>query len=868
VQTSQYPSKGSQVFFAGSNNYYYFYDTAYSNALYQPIPYQDFIIQQDRKGSDARLKVIYDAYSFTGANKIEINSKTKLLVKNKAYKYIKDRQNNDLLSGLGTASSNGKWYVGQNGKGVYRIDLTSLDVKYIRTGLYTANGYNPRVKMAISDDGNTVAYYSGLRNLLEIIDTNSCKDNNAIDGSRAECRYKSIIGTVMGAFDNKVAEPDIDRIEFVNNNTIGMFVYTYWNKQTSDYTAQRLYVSTDDPANAGGLDYLALGDSYASGEGAFSYKNGSDEPWNKCHLSAKSYPFILHSMKFLGATQSVACSGARMKDVVNINNIEYRDDRPQSKKYLLKDEKLLVLNNFFTGSIRQNEFIEEYQPKKITLSISGNDIGFGKIVSKCITSKEDCYNSYQERSQMVSIINAQYGNLVKTLKEIKKYAPTDSRIYLLGYPKVTVTGGQCAKNMPLSNNERSFANDLVEYFNQVINMAAKHSGVLYVDVENAFSGHKLCETESHKVAVNGLTAGNDSPISNIGPLGQESFHPNQLGHELYAFKIAELTQNLTATMPNQEPGNPYLIAESSIKLLSDYSKQPPTANNFYYEPNLIEDVVYKDKNASLMLSGQKYNIKPDSKVNITIRSTPTNLGDYPVDPNGDFNKTLQLPSTVEPGYHTVHISGTNIFDSTFDIQKIVYVAETQNNIDGDQIPNDKELCLAVEPANIDTDGDEIDDACDNFIDQPKSTQQENPAPNTPPNPPPAPATAEYNKEPPLNESLPDWLRAIEKELQSRIITPIVNATSQNVPLNIALTSDVSTNNARLTEPKENSTKTQEPIQPASTATAVQGVTSSAVQSAPKNKANSSSVNNWLIILISVGIFLVIYRVVVILKARK
>lgn len=47
-----------------------------------------------------------------------------------------------------------------------------------------------------------------------------------------------------------------------------------------------------------------------------------------------------------------------------------------------------------------------------------------------------------------------------------------------------------------------------------------------------------------------------------------------------------------------------------------------------------------------------------------------------------------------------------------DLYKLVYVAESQNDIDGDGTSNDQETCLVAQPVGRDYDQDGIDDACD------------------------------------------------------------------------------------------------------------------------------------------------------------
>ena len=65
------------------------------------------------------------------------------------------------------------------------------------------------------------------------------------------------------------------------------------------------------PANAATTNYVALGDSYASGYGAGDYSGGS------CYRSAHAYP-VLWAQNHAGTTLTfTACSGAVTADVIN-----------------------------------------------------------------------------------------------------------------------------------------------------------------------------------------------------------------------------------------------------------------------------------------------------------------------------------------------------------------------------------------------------------------------------------------------------------------------------------------------------------------------------------------------------------------------
>lgn len=93
------------------------------------------------------------------------------------------------------------------------------------------------------------------------------------------------------------------------------------------------------------MKYLALGDSYSSGEGdteknksinqkyyaSETDKNGDTSngiPREKCHVSTRSYPYLLASSMTLGRGESrqwgtVACSGATIYDANQDNKLGY-----------------------------------------------------------------------------------------------------------------------------------------------------------------------------------------------------------------------------------------------------------------------------------------------------------------------------------------------------------------------------------------------------------------------------------------------------------------------------------------------------------------------------------------------------------------
>src|SRR6266404_7242459 len=144
-------------------------------------------------------------------------------------------------------------------------------------------------------------------------------------------------------------------------------------------------------------DYLALGDSYISGEGAFQYLQGTDTANNQCHLSLISYPLLIGQALNYDAYHSVACSGATTDDIVNASNTYSGQLVHKAPRQSYSNNEIdSVLSNFQPGYIDQLDFVKQYQPKVVTVSIGGNDIGFSDRLRSCLVSGT-CYSTYEDR---------------------------------------------------------------------------------------------------------------------------------------------------------------------------------------------------------------------------------------------------------------------------------------------------------------------------------------------------------------------------------------------------------------------------------------------------------------------------------------
>src|SRR3954466_10700827 len=115
--------------------------------------------------------------------------------------------------------------------------------------------------------------------------------------------------------------------------------------------ALAIAIAASPTASTGGL--LALGDSFSSGQGAGSYDRGTTALGNKCYRSRLAWPQLLATRLTLAPQRSLACNGATTADV-----------------------------------LRQIKHISG-DPKVITVTVGGNDVGFGTVLRQCLT-EHDC----------------------------------------------------------------------------------------------------------------------------------------------------------------------------------------------------------------------------------------------------------------------------------------------------------------------------------------------------------------------------------------------------------------------------------------------------------------------------------------------
>ena len=281
-------------------------------------------------------------------------------------------------------------------------------------------------------------------------------------------------------------------------------------------------------------NYVAMGDSYSSGEGNPPFVlNGQDTntSTDKCHRSPESYPALLAAdpASLIGSFVDVSCSGAVTQYFLKANSA-YPTEKAQ-------DKALTATTNV------------------VTFTIGGNDVGFASVLRQCVNVPlanpvgYGCSKNKKLAAELKSRIAALEGTgtamtpdntpiipILTLLKQIHSKAPLAS-IFVAGYPHLF---GSSTKFFQASNNAPSnyvcavgsfgtvdyadaqWLNSQADALDAAITATiaqaqAADIPVTYVSaVPGDFSTHGLCDS-------------NPAWIHGLAPGDPGSFHPTPTG---------------------------------------------------------------------------------------------------------------------------------------------------------------------------------------------------------------------------------------------------------------------------------------------------------------------------------------------------
>jgi hypothetical protein len=263
--------------------------------------------------------------------------------------------------------------------------------------------------------------------------------------------------------------------------------------------------------------YVALGDSFSSGEGNPSFEAGTDIDSgvnkNLCHRSPVAYPRVLETKAYLNLTNFVACAGATTTNITNSG--QWGEDRQ-------------------IDALSQSTDI-------VTLTIGGNNVGFGDFATACTVG--DCHSGTQVYADISTSITSDLpSKLADTYEAVDNATSNDADIYVLGYPDLSRSGLPDLLNSTctfLNGGSPGRVNSLAVYeieslLNTTIQQAVSDYGSSkfhYINPNvtgSPFEDHDLCSMESYFNALQ------------LPPNIPYTYHPNTAGHNAYSIVMQNI----------------------------------------------------------------------------------------------------------------------------------------------------------------------------------------------------------------------------------------------------------------------------------------------------------------------------------------
>lgn len=318
-----------------------------------------------------------------------------------------------------------------------------------------------------------------------------------------------------------------------NNGTTKAFIMNFDHTYPSGY-AGAIMPSTKHTT----ADYVAMGDSFSSGEGNPSFEPGSNVMGiNACHRSLNyAYPRVITSDVSLGLSNIsfVACSGATTDDLLNGGPVEAAQIDALSSS-----------------------------TDAVTLTIGGNDMGFVEVLTACsnqfagnngwgCSADTTLNNDLDDRLDALAGTAAttvyepngdEIHSILEVIETIATEAPNAS-IYIAGYPSLFGPSSTyydenedapgdavCVADVGVnfSYEDAQWINGRGTSLNTVISDAVTDAQNESIDVTyvspSIFNGHALCDSDTSYLY--GVVL--DSAIPNPLVLNPGSMHPTATG---------------------------------------------------------------------------------------------------------------------------------------------------------------------------------------------------------------------------------------------------------------------------------------------------------------------------------------------------
>lgn len=252
-------------------------------------------------------------------------------------------------------------------------------------------------------------------------------------------------------------------------------------------------------------DYVALGDSYAA-FGDQTEPVVTDGPAARCGRSLTNYPNVLDANPAVGELTDATCGGAVTEDIFDE---QHSGVAPQIDA--LKSDTDLV-----------------------TLSIGGNDVGFGTIVG-CITKQgpfattPDCEAAIGGSvSAKIAEVFGVDGPVDRVYDAISEASPSAEVVATQYLPLMPAEGEICAFTRALSPADVTWAREVAEAINSAVAEAAERNGHVSVLPVDTTVDRSACGEADERW----------TDFLGGAPTGAAAFHPTALGQQAMAGAIA------------------------------------------------------------------------------------------------------------------------------------------------------------------------------------------------------------------------------------------------------------------------------------------------------------------------------------------
>lgn len=276
-----------------------------------------------------------------------------------------------------------------------------------------------------------------------------------------------------------------------------------------------------------GLEYVALGDSYAAGYGILP---STGLPVAGCDQSTLNYPHLTAAELGLTLTD-VTCSGAETVNLTTTGQVTYSGNVPIQALSLSASTDI------------------------VTVTVGGNDLGFVDILTNCaaftatgpvVAGASNCaafYNPGGVDSLAAAIAGPVSTALDSTLAAIAA-AAQNATVFVVGYPSLTpsvLPSGGCFRDAagtfappfpvnayPYQDIDVAYLHTVEVKLDQAIADAAANNGAVYLSALAGTDAHSPCSTTDPYV--DGITV----ESLNLAPplavtLAPGAMHPNAAG---------------------------------------------------------------------------------------------------------------------------------------------------------------------------------------------------------------------------------------------------------------------------------------------------------------------------------------------------